>query len=108
MPLTISARPDLVVDLVRPRYVMSVEGNLNRRRVESIASRFALRGQRRAVRVYLYGVLRDVDAIRKYTLNRPFRPRTLRQVVAKGKECLKRARVQDPALFRRLLLEFGG
>ena len=76
------------------------------RKVEAVACRFKLPSHRTAVRVYLYSVLRDVKAMRKFGDHLLY-PGRLRRAIKRGREVLEEARRQDPELMASVLVGFG-
>lgn len=103
MPLTLS-RPTTPVTIGPPIHVMASDQDPNWRRVEAVASRFGLPSQRVAVRVYLYSVLRDVEALRRYGDHLLYR-RKLRNAVRRGRRLLEEARKADPDLMASVLAD---
>lgn len=96
MPLTLR-QVSTRVTIVAPIHLMASGQDPNWRRVEAVASRFKLPSHRRAVRVYLYAVLRDVGALRRFADDLMY-PRKLRNAVRRGRRLLDEARRIDPGL----------
>lgn len=105
MPLTLRQVPTRVT-IIAPIHRIAADADPNWRRVEAVASRFKLPSHRRAVRVYLYAVLRDVDALRRFADDLLY-PRKLRLAVRRGKRILDEARRLDPALMAAVMEDLG-
>lgn len=105
MSLTVR-EPITVVTIVAPVHRISTKADPNWQKVEAVASRFKLPSHRVAVRVYLYAVLRDVKALRRFGDPLLYR-RKLRNAIRRGKRHLEQAREAEPELFARLMADFA-
>jgi hypothetical protein len=104
MSLTARA-PETKVVLREPAYVLADHHDPDWIRVEKVASRFHLMSHRRAVRVYLYATVRDVEALRRFAEDLMKR-RKLRAAHRRGRELLEEARRLYPEVFGALMEEF--
>lgn len=105
MSLTVAAPPTTPVILGPPAYVLDDRHDPDWIRVEKVASRFHLPSHRRAVRVYLYATIRDVEALRRWADDLMVR-RKLPRAVARGRRLLAEARENYPEVFAQLMEEF--
>ena len=105
MPLTLSA-PKTPVILGPPAYVLNRRADPDWRRVETVASRFHLPSHRRAVRVYLYATIRDVDALHRWADDLLYR-RKLRNAARRGRDHLAEARRKYPEEFAAMMAGFA-
>ena len=105
MSLTV-CKPVTPVILGPPAYVLDPDHGPDWVRVEKVASRFHLPSHRRAVRVYLYATLRDVEALRRWA-DDLMRKKKLPRAVARGQRLLAEAREKYPEVFAELMEEFS-
>lgn len=104
MPLTLNPPPPPAVTIVAPVYQLAAHHDPNWRNVEAVASRFALRSHRTAVRIYLYSTLGDVAALRRWGDHLLY-PKKLKAAIRRGRRVLAEADRQDPGFFGRAFPE---
>lgn len=104
MALTLRT-PDRTIPIVAPSHELARHVDPTWRAVEAVACRFALPSHRRAVRIHLYAVLGDMEALRRFGAT--FRRCALRRAAGRGAGHLEAALRSHPAVFGPLMAELG-